>query len=101
MGDLWPLHDRTVFGMRPPLLWFRRRCRPFRRRRHDMDDVIAARLQLIQYPWQCTDGSRLDVVKQKNAFSPGLEPLDREIVHARGGNMPPIVSQKIGTPDLD
>src|ERR1700737_3914532 len=66
-----------------------------------MDDAIASRLQFMENPRQCGDRSRLDVVQQQNASSFFLEPLHREIVDARGRNMPPVVSQKIGAQGLD
>src|SRR5258705_3154199 len=66
-----------------------------------MDDAIASRLQLMQNPRQCGDGSRLDVVQQQNASSLVLEPFHREVVDPRRRNMPPVVRRKISAPDLD
>src|SRR6266851_6493200 len=66
-----------------------------------MDDAIASRLQRMQNPRQCGDGSRLDIVQQQNASSLVLEPLHREVVDPRGRDMPPVVCWKIGAPDLD
>ena len=66
-----------------------------------MDDVIAPRLQRMQNPRQCGDGSRLDIVQQQNASSLVIEPLHRNVVDPRGRNMPPVVCQKIRAPDLD
>src|ERR1700674_5295214 len=66
-----------------------------------MDDAIAPRLQLTQNPRQRGDRSCLDVVEQQNASSLILQPLHRDVVDARGRNMPPVVSRKIGAPGLD
>src|SRR5712671_6059917 len=66
-----------------------------------MDDAIASRLQRMQDPRQCGDGSRLDIVQQQNASSLVLEPLYRVVVDPRGRDMSPVVCQKIGAPDLD
>ena len=68
--------------MQLPLRGFGRRVRLLRRRGHDMDDAVAARLHLVQDPRQGGDRSRLDVVQQQDAFSLGFEPFHREFVDA-------------------
>ena len=93
--------DRVRRGMQQPFLRFGWSCGPICGRRHHMDDAIAARLQRFEDPRQGRNGARLDIVEQQNAFSFGLEPADRKIVDALGGNMPPVVGEKIRTPDLD
>ena len=73
--------------MQLPLLRLGRRRRPLRRRRHHVNDAIAARLQLVQDPRQRRHRARLDVVQQQDALALGLEPLDREIVDPRRRDM--------------
>jgi len=69
--------------------------------RTNMDDAIAARLQLLEDSRQGGDGPRLNVVQQQDALSLGLQPLDREIVDPRRRNVPPVVRREIRAPDLD
>ena len=50
------------------------------RRRHHMDDAVAARLQIPQDFWQRGHRARLDVVQQQDALALGGEALHGEIV---------------------
>ena len=63
---------RAMDPLRHPLRRFGGRLGPIRRRWHDMDDLVAARLQLLKDHGQGRLGSGLNIVQQQHAFAFGL-----------------------------
>ena len=84
--------------MRNPLGWLRGRLWPVRCCGDDVDDLVAARFQLLKDHGQGRLGAGLNVVQEQNAFAFGLKPRQRVVDHLCRGNVPPVIGGEVRAP---